>query len=75
MYFKSGDLVQARNVFDEMPETNSMHCKVSELLNTGRQIHCLRVKNGLLVFASVGNALVTMYAKCGSLDDALQALE
>ncbi|KAE8680379.1 Pentatricopeptide repeat-containing protein [Hibiscus syriacus] len=46
-----------------------------ELLSTGRQIHCLTVKNGLLVFVSVGNALVTMYAKCGSLDDALKAFE
>lgn len=46
-----------------------------EFLSTGSQIHCLTVKNGLLVFVSVGNALVTMYAKCGSLDDALKTFE
>ncbi|EOY01069.1 hypothetical protein QUC31_013965 [Theobroma cacao] len=46
-----------------------------EFLNTGRQIHCFTVKHGLLVFSSVGNALVTMYAKCGSLDDALKTFE
>ncbi|KAE8690323.1 Pentatricopeptide repeat-containing protein [Hibiscus syriacus] len=117
MYCKSGDLVEARKVFDEMPERNSVSWatmisgyamqrsaveafelfklmrlkdeKVNEyalssvlsaladpvLLSTGRQIHCLTVKNGLLVFVSVGNALVTMHAKCGSLDDALKAFE
>ncbi|OMO99788.1 Dynein light chain, type 1/2 [Corchorus olitorius] len=46
-----------------------------KFVNTGRQIHCLTIKDGLLVFASVGNALVTMYAKCGSLDDALKTFE
>lgn len=46
-----------------------------EFLSTGSQMHCLTVKNGLLVFVSVGNALVTMYAKCGSLDDALKTFE
>lgn len=44
-------------------------------LNTGRQIHSLTFKNGCLAFVSVGNALVTMYAKCGSLDDALKTFE
>lgn len=46
-----------------------------ELVNNGKQIHCIAVKNGLLSIVSVGNALVTMYAKCGSLDDALQTFE
>ncbi|KAK4257533.1 hypothetical protein QN277_007107 [Acacia crassicarpa] len=46
--------------------------KIPELLDTGKQIHSLAIKNGLLSITSVGNALVTMYAKCGSLDDALK---
>ncbi|GMJ02751.1 ROOT INITIATION DEFECTIVE 4 [Hibiscus trionum] len=117
MYCKVGALVEARKVFDEMPERNSVSWatmisgyamqrsaveafeifklmrledeKVNEyalssvlsaladpvLLHTGRQIHCLTVKNGLLVFVSVGNALVTMYGKCGSLDDAHKAFQ
>ncbi|KAK8623259.1 hypothetical protein V6N13_118147 [Hibiscus sabdariffa] len=117
MYCKVGSLVEARKVFDEMPERNSVSWatmisgyamqrsaveafelfklmrledeKVNEyalssvlsaladpeLLCAGRQIHCLTVKNGLLVFVSVGNALVTMYGKCGSLDDALKAFQ
>ncbi|PON81805.1 Tetratricopeptide-like helical domain containing protein [Trema orientale] len=44
----------------------------SELVDTGKQIHGLALKYGLLCFVAVGNALVTMYSKCGKLDDALQ---
>ncbi|KAM1369395.1 hypothetical protein ACFX2F_039989 [Malus domestica] len=39
-----------------------------EFVDTGKQIHCLSVKNGLIGFVSVENALVTVYGKCGSLD-------
>ncbi|BFG20530.1 hypothetical protein CerSpe_068040 [Prunus speciosa] len=46
-----------------------------EFVGTGKQIHCLAVKNGLISFVSVENALVTMYAKCGSLDDALRTFK
>lgn len=42
---------------------------------TGRQVHSLAIKNGLLAIVSVANALVTMYAKCGSLDDAVRTFE
>lgn len=45
---------------------------IPELVDTGKQVHSLAVKNGLLSITSVGNALVTMYAKCGSLDDAMK---
>ncbi|CAK9155075.1 unnamed protein product [Ilex paraguariensis] len=46
-----------------------------EFIDIGKQIHCLAVKNGLLSVVSVGNAVVTLYAKCGSLDNALQMFE
>lgn len=46
-----------------------------ELVVSGKQVHCLAVKNGLLCIVSVGNAMVTMYAKCGTLDDALRTFE
>ncbi|VFQ80341.1 unnamed protein product [Cuscuta campestris] len=46
-----------------------------EFVNVGKQIHCFSIKSGLLSIVSVANALVTMYAKCGSLDDACQAFE
>ena len=48
---------------------------VPQLVNNGKQIHGIAIKNGLLSIVSVGNALVTMYSKCGSLDDALQTFE
>ncbi|XP_057416947.1 pentatricopeptide repeat-containing protein At2g33680 [Lotus japonicus] len=47
----------------------------TEFLDTGRQVHSLAMKNGLLSIVSVANALVTLYAKCGSLDDALRTFE
>ncbi|XP_073125196.1 pentatricopeptide repeat-containing protein At2g33680 [Henckelia pumila] len=49
--------------------------KSHEFLETGKQIHCLAIKNGLLEIVSVGNAVVTMYAKCGNLDDSVRVFE
>ncbi|XP_057514336.1 pentatricopeptide repeat-containing protein At2g33680-like isoform X1 [Actinidia eriantha] len=46
-----------------------------EVIDNGKQTHCLAIKNGVLSIVSVGNAIVTMYGKCGSLDDAVQAFE
>lgn len=46
-----------------------------EFVDSGKQIHCLAFKNGLSEIVSVSNALVTMYAKCGSLDDSLRTFE
>lgn len=48
---------------------------LAESIENGRQIHCLATKNGLFSFVSVGNSLVTMYSKCGSLYDALKTFE
>ncbi|KAH6761052.1 Tetratricopeptide repeat superfamily protein [Perilla frutescens var. frutescens] len=41
----------------------------------GKQVHCLAVKNGCSQIVSVGNAVVTMYSKCGSIEDAVRAFE
>ncbi|KAL5066228.1 hypothetical protein RYX36_027965 [Vicia faba] len=46
-----------------------------EFVGTGRQVHSLAVKNGLICIVSVANALVTMYAKCDRLDDAVRTFE
>lgn len=117
MYCKIGCLLDARKVFDRIPERNSVSWStmisgyamermaseawelflllrreegihnefiytgvlsaltVPELVHYGKQIHCLAFKNGLLSIVSVGNALVTMYGKCGCLDDALKTFE
>eukprot|EP01018_Ginkgo_biloba_P031942 Gb_37802 [translate_table: standard] len=39
----------------------------------GKQVHARTVKTGFESDSAVGNALVTMYAKCGNLEDALHA--
>ncbi|OVA16093.1 Pentatricopeptide repeat [Macleaya cordata] len=118
MYCKSGLLSDARQVFDKMPQRNSVSwasmisgyasernavealelfklmrleeeegvnefvCTsvlsalvLPEFVENGKQIHCLGVKNGLLSFVSVWNSLVTMYVKCGNLDDAVRTFE
>ncbi|CAM8955452.1 unnamed protein product [Rhodiola kirilowii] len=36
----------------------------------GRKVHCLVIKQGFKLHMPVGNALVDMYAKCSSMDDA-----
>ncbi|KAL6523725.1 hypothetical protein OROGR_017328 [Orobanche gracilis] len=46
-----------------------------EFVGMGNQVHCLAVKIGLAEIVSVGNAVVTMYAKCGSLTDAVKVFE
>ncbi|EPS64446.1 hypothetical protein M569_10333, partial [Genlisea aurea] len=117
-YCKLGSLDDARRVFDEMPERNSvtwssmisgyayqrlpfealelfkmMISQSSEYpnefvftgvlsavtspesLQKGIQIHCLAIKTGLLSIVSVGNAVVTMYAKCGIMASAVKAFE
>ncbi|KAF5742350.1 pentatricopeptide repeat-containing protein [Tripterygium wilfordii] len=117
-YCKAGLVLEARKLFDKMPERNAVswatmisgHASqrlaveafglfelmrregegeenefvftsllsalvVPEMVNSGRQIHGLAVKNGLLSFVSLGNALVTMYAKCESMGDAFQIFE
>ncbi|KAK1409504.1 hypothetical protein QVD17_36030 [Tagetes erecta] len=116
MYCKAGLVEDARKVFDEMPERNSIswatmisgysmrriwweglelfkevvgheeECvnefvvtsilsafTLPEYVHIGSQIHCLGLKLGLLSHVSVGNAIVTMYSKCGSLDEAVKA--
>ncbi|KAI3793376.1 hypothetical protein L1987_35995 [Smallanthus sonchifolius] len=118
MYCKAGFVEDARKVFDEMPERNSIswatmisgyamrricgeamglfkeliareeeHVNefvvtsvlsaftLPEFIHIGLQIHCLGVKHGLLSHVSVGNAIVTMYSKCGSLDEAVKAFD
>lgn len=45
-------------------------CTNLEALATSKKIHSLVIKVGLEANLSVGNGLVTMYGKCGSIDNA-----
>lgn len=38
----------------------------------GRRLHCYAIKSGLDLDTMVGNTLLSMYAKCGVIDDALR---
>ncbi|KAL0653108.1 hypothetical protein Bca4012_095799 [Brassica carinata] len=40
------------------------------LLEFGQQVHCNHIKSGFPASLSVDNSLVTMYTKCGCLEDA-----
>lgn len=50
-------------------------CANSGSLEWAREIHALAVKGGLISDTSVGNALVSTYAKCGSFRDAQLVFE
>ena len=45
-------------------------CADIEFLKQGKKIHALVIRNGFEMDGIVGNALVSMYAKCGNTDDA-----
>ncbi|RLN03767.1 pentatricopeptide repeat-containing protein [Panicum miliaceum] len=45
-------------------------CAGSTMLDMGRSVHAAAVRRGLEPFLSVGNSLVSMYAKTGALRDA-----
>ncbi|KAK7392850.1 hypothetical protein VNO78_21300 [Psophocarpus tetragonolobus] len=46
-----------------------------ELLDCGRHVHSVAVKNGILGWTSVVNSLITMYFKCGCVLDACEVFE
>ncbi|KAF3438337.1 hypothetical protein FNV43_RR21099 [Rhamnella rubrinervis] len=39
-------------------------------LSIGRQVHCYAIKSGFELDTMVGNTLLSMYAKCGNIDNA-----
>ncbi|KAH9329652.1 hypothetical protein KI387_001760 [Taxus chinensis] len=45
-------------------------CSKLEALKQGKQVHTHAIKTGLELHGTMGNALVSMYAKCGCTDDA-----
>ncbi|QCE15046.1 structure-specific endonuclease subunit SLX1 [Vigna unguiculata] len=44
-------------------------------LNKGKNLHCYMIKSGINSDTAVGNSLISMYAKCGIMDDALGFLD
>lgn len=77
MYGKSGSLQNALAVFDSMPQWNNITfvnilsiCASQAALAEGKRIHALIEGNTFELDVVVGNTLVNMYSKCGSLADA-----
>ncbi|KAK7245163.1 hypothetical protein RIF29_39998 [Crotalaria pallida] len=61
----------SENKPDSVTITNLLGtCAELACLEVGNQVHCFSVKSGLDLDASVGNGLIDMYAKCGSLKQA-----
>ncbi|KAG6428183.1 hypothetical protein SASPL_112434 [Salvia splendens] len=57
--------------FDSRTFTSALaHCADGEEFDLGFQFHCLVFKLGLEVENFTGNALITLYSKCGKVEDA-----
>ncbi|KAH9301841.1 hypothetical protein KI387_013424 [Taxus chinensis] len=44
-------------------------------LEKGKGVHAHAIKTGFQIYVCVGSALVTLYVKCGSMDDAFKVFE
>ncbi|KAJ0079085.1 hypothetical protein Patl1_23137 [Pistacia atlantica] len=74
----------ALELFDQMVSENVMNLTAVTLgtvlracakltdLSEGRRIHCLSLKTGFASDIMVGNTLLSMYAKCGIIDEAVR---
>ncbi|KAH0924314.1 hypothetical protein HID58_024332, partial [Brassica napus] len=61
-----GDVVSAQKVFDRMPERS-----IIGALESGRWIHVFIKRSRIRVNVKVCTALIDMYSKCGSLEEAV----
>jgi len=50
-------------------------CANISVLEKGKQVHALIIKAGFESYVSVKSGLVTMYSKCGSIEDARQTFD
>lgn len=82
-YSQSGDLSEAMKLFSRMRleriEPNSVtllaiisSCTRQSFLSHGLGVHCYIMKAGLNFDVSIGNALMNMYSKCGSITSSHQ---
>ncbi|KQJ92818.1 putative pentatricopeptide repeat-containing protein At1g68930 [Brachypodium distachyon] len=80
-YGQNGCGEEAVRVFSEMqrdgikPDDFTLGSVISSCANLasleeGAQFHCLALVSGLRPYVTVSNALVTLYGKCGSIEDA-----
>lgn len=84
-YVQEEDELEAFNMFQRMisygfvPDEVSLASILSACANVqsfeqGKQVHSLAVKSGLEKSLYAGSALIDMYAKCGTIEDACKVL-
>ncbi|XP_057868859.1 pentatricopeptide repeat-containing protein At2g22070 [Cryptomeria japonica] len=82
-YAQHGHSEQALNLFSQMKLESSKPdqftfgsilsaCASLSVLEHGKQVHGHIIQTGSDLYVSVNNAVITMYAKCGSIEDAQQ---
>ncbi|KAL3620037.1 hypothetical protein CASFOL_034949 [Castilleja foliolosa] len=65
------DMHSSGIMFDAVTCTTVLsHCAHGEEFDFGSQLHCHVLRSGLKTEIFIGNALVTMYSKCGMIADA-----
>lgn len=83
-YVICNSMREALTLFDEMvcksgmkptPVTLGSILRATAKLNDlriGKQVHCYAIKSGFELDTMVGNTLLSMYAKCGTVDNAVR---
>lgn len=74
------ELFRAMQISGTAPDSATMACVIPvcaglTALQQGKEIHAYATRRGFGSDALVGNSLIDMYAKCGSLTEALQMFE
>ncbi|XP_021726253.1 pentatricopeptide repeat-containing protein At2g22070-like [Chenopodium quinoa] len=86
-YNQRGFHIEALQVFSEMLKDSSMKpdkftlasalsaCASLENLELGKQIHAYMVRTKFDVYGAVENSLITMYARCGGVENARKIIQ
>ncbi|MED6145365.1 hypothetical protein PIB30_024567 [Stylosanthes scabra] len=86
-YVTCDSMTNALTLFDEMVHVYGLNptpvtlasilracAKLTDLIK-GQSLHCYMIKSGMDFDTTVGNSLISMYAKCGMMEDAVGFLE
>lgn len=69
-------LHEVQNVIDEVATATILGvCADLGFRKLGEQFHCRALKNGFLFDIGVGNAIVSMYSKCGDMEQATNVFD
>ncbi|MED6112826.1 hypothetical protein PIB30_065245 [Stylosanthes scabra] len=86
-YVTCDSMTNALALFDEMVHVYGLNptpvtlasilraCAKLTDLSKGKNLHCYMIKSGMGLDTTVGNSLISMYAKCGMMEEAVGFLE